>query len=709
MLNHIQCVCPSCQRTVAIPAGAAPASPLRCPRCQQTFPWPAQEAATRSLAPTPHVPPTVPPASLRAAHQAAAPSADVSQATCTLDPQRLAKGEASAARPKPKAIGRFEIRRVLGEGGFGIVYEAYDPQLDRAIALKVAKLGGDSEQRIKRFLREAKSAANLRHPHIVPLYEFGQDGDQFYLALAYIPGQSLNQVLSELNAKKEKMNCRRAATLVRHLAEALAYAHGLGIVHRDIKPHNAMLDERGDPLLMDFGLAAREMDEKLTREGAIMGTAAYLAPEQYRGEPTAASDQYSLGVTLYELLTGATPFAWPADMQIYHHVNTEPESPRKRNPAVTRDLATICLKCLEKDAARRYVDCRAAAADDLRRWLDGDPILARRIGVSERVRKWSRKNPLSALLLGTVMLTLTVGATVAGTLAVEANHQAGLAVEEAQRANLSETKEKKAREEAELSERNEKKAREEAEERGIRIQFEHYLSKAEARPDLALVGMASLLPTAARLTHQARADVLRCQVAAWRGRVISWTATCEHQDRINAIALSADGKLALTGSEDNTARLWETATGEAVGPPLQHHGSIVAVALSADGKIALTGSRDNTARLWETATGKPIGRPLEHQGSVLAVALSADGKIAVTGGTDKLARLWETGTGIPIGTPLAAAMRGAQHVAPSLLRRHDQFDCVRRNNWARQDGAALGYSNRQAARTTAAAQTAIRN
>jgi serine/threonine protein kinase len=176
-------------------------------------------------------------------------------------------------------------------------------------ALKVAKLGGDSEQRIKRFLREAKSAANLRHPHIVPLFEFDQDGDQFYLALAYIPGQSLDHVISELNAKKVKMDCRRAATLVRHLAEALAYAHGLGIVHRDIKPHNVMLDERGDPLLMDFGLAAREMDEKLTREGAIMGTAAYLAPEQYRGEPTAASDQYSLGVTLYALLTGETPFA----------------------------------------------------------------------------------------------------------------------------------------------------------------------------------------------------------------------------------------------------------------------------------------------------------------------------------------------------------------------------------------------------------------
>jgi predicted Ser/Thr protein kinase len=252
MPNHVNCVCPNCQRSIAIPAATAPGSHLRCPLCQQAFPWPPHEAATRSLVDAPPVTATLPPAVSGASHEAAKPNTETNQATCTLDPHHAAKPESAQA---PKKIGRFEVRRVLGEGGFGIVYEAYDPQLDRAIALKVAKLGGDSEQRIKRFLREAKSAANLRHPHIVPLFEFGQDGDQFYLALAYIPGQSLDHVLSELNAKKEKMDCRRAATLVRHLAEALTYAHGLGIVHRDIKPHNVMLDERGDPLLMDFGLA----------------------------------------------------------------------------------------------------------------------------------------------------------------------------------------------------------------------------------------------------------------------------------------------------------------------------------------------------------------------------------------------------------------------------------------------------------------------
>ncbi|HJT79064.1 MAG TPA: serine/threonine-protein kinase, partial [Gemmataceae bacterium] len=286
------------------------------------------------------------------------------------------------------------MRRFLGEGAFGRVYEAYDPQLDRAVALKVAKpeqLG--SAQRVQRFLREAKAAANLRHPHIVPVFEAGTDGGHHFIAAAFIPGRTLEAAVEEA-----RPDFRRSAQLVRQLAGALAYAHGLGIVHRDVKPANVMLDERGDPLLMDFGLAARQEEaEKLTQDGARMGTPLYMAPEQWAGQAVAASDQYSLGVLLFELFAGQTPFSGTPELLAFLHEKQEPPSPRKFDRRLPRDLETICLKCLQKEPGRRYADCQALA-DDLRRWLDGETVTARRPGPGERLLRWGRRNPLVAAL-----------------------------------------------------------------------------------------------------------------------------------------------------------------------------------------------------------------------------------------------------------------------------------------------------------------------
>ncbi|MBX9680214.1 MAG: protein kinase, partial [Gemmataceae bacterium] len=330
----------------------------------------------------------------------------------------------------PERVGRFEVRRTLGEGAFGKVYEAHDPKLDRAVALKVAKLDrGDAEQRVRRFLREAKAAANLRHPGIVPLYEFGEEDSRFYIASAFIRGRTLQE---EIAARKQSGSpdldwCMRIG---RSLAEALGYAHSQGIVHRDVKPANVLTDEKGEPMLTDFGLASRQDDaEQLTHQGQILGTPLYMSAEQARGEGSVAepaSDQYSLGVMLYEMVVGRPLFEGTPELVMFHHQDTEPTSPRKRNPSITRDLETICLKMLEKDPSRRYADCRAVG-EDLRRCMAGEPIHARKISPLERAGRWTRRNPLSALLLAAVVVSLILGTAISLAFAVRAENQAKIA------------------------------------------------------------------------------------------------------------------------------------------------------------------------------------------------------------------------------------------------------------------------------------------
>jgi hypothetical protein len=276
------------------------------------------------------------------------------------------------------------------------VYEAYDPSLKRAVALKVARPEQvQTPQRVERFLREAQSAGKLMHPHVVAVFDSGKDGAHHYIASAFVPGRPLDRVLREHD---RGLDVRAAALIVRKLAEALAYAHREGVVHRDVKPGNVMLREDGEPMLMDFGLAARQEagEEKLTQGQVPMGTPAFMAPEQWKGQASAASDQYSLGVTLFELLTGQLPFAGgsPAHLMVLHETQPPP-SPRQFRPGVPRDLEAVCLKCLEKEPAKRYADC-GALADDLRRWAAGETVTARLPNPAEKLIKWARRNPWPA-------------------------------------------------------------------------------------------------------------------------------------------------------------------------------------------------------------------------------------------------------------------------------------------------------------------------
>jgi hypothetical protein len=356
----------------------------------------------------------------------------------------------AAVATLPKQVGRFAVRSKLGEGSFGEVFRAHDPQLDREVALKVAKPETlNNPEREQRFFREARAAANLRHPNIVPLFETGTAAGRHFIASAFVAGRTLKVEIDEADGRP--LDFRRAAEVVRRLADALGYAHRQGIVHRDVKPENVLVDGVGEPHVLDFGLAVRAGDEVLkTQAGEVFGTPAYMSPEQAAGrskEATAASDQYALGVVLYEMLTGSRPFDGPRDVLIYQHVHVEPKRPRTLNRSIPLDLETVCLKCLEKEPSKRYANCEALA-DDLRRWLGGEPVSARRPGPVERLVKWTRRNPIVAGSLVAVAVSLAVGATVgylnyreartqegiAKTKAFEAERQEGIAQGETKRA-----------------------------------------------------------------------------------------------------------------------------------------------------------------------------------------------------------------------------------------------------------------------------------
>jgi TolB-like protein/predicted Ser/Thr protein kinase/Tfp pilus assembly protein PilF len=295
-------------------------------------------------------------------------------------------------------FGDYELLEVIGRGGQGVVYRARQKSLNRTVALKVIALGHwATDAHLKRFRREAEAAASLDHSGIVPIYEVGERDGSCYFSMKLVEGGQLDEV-----AKRESVPIRRAVELIAKVARTVHYAHEHGILHRDIKPGNILLDQKGEPHLTDFGLARLvENESTVTRTMEVLGTPSYMAPEQAVGNNDVVSsvtDVYGLGAVLYQLLTGQPPFAGGTTYEtIKLLLDTEPRPPRLLNPKIDRDLSTICLKCLEKDPKRRYSSA-LALAEDLERWLKHEPILARHTGIIGRSRKWMRRNPSSALL-----------------------------------------------------------------------------------------------------------------------------------------------------------------------------------------------------------------------------------------------------------------------------------------------------------------------
>jgi tetratricopeptide (TPR) repeat protein/tRNA A-37 threonylcarbamoyl transferase component Bud32 len=341
-------------------------------------------------------------------------------------------------------VGRFEVLSEVGAGAFGTVYLARDPELNRTVALKVPRAGNlaNAAER-ERFLREARSAAQLRHPSIVAIHEVGQHEGVPFLVSDFVRGVTLADLLSARRPAPAE-----AARLVAAVAEALHYAHQCGVVHRDVKPSNIMLGEDSTPYLMDFGLARRDGGEAtMTREGQVLGTPAYMSPEQARGEAhrvSGSSDVYSLGAVLYQLLTGELPFRGNTRMLLHQVLHDEPRPPRALDDKVPRDLETICLKAMAKSPGRRYASA-AEMAEDLRRSLDGRPIKARPVGRLERVWRWARRRPAAAALIA-VSVAAVVSVLAVSLVYNEHLRRKNAALEEAEQAALAKEQEARDRE-----------------------------------------------------------------------------------------------------------------------------------------------------------------------------------------------------------------------------------------------------------------------
>lgn len=304
-------------------------------------------------------------------------------------------------------FGDYQILNEIARGGMGVVYKARQINLNRIVAVKMILAGQlASAEHIRRFYSEAEAAAKLDHPGIVPIYEVGKVGDQHFFSMGYIDGAALSDRIS-----KGPLSTQVAASLARQVAEAIAYAHRHGVVHRDLKPQNILITADGHPKVTDFGLAKSiEGDSNLTASGQILGTPSYMPPEQAAGEISQIgplSDVYSLGAVLYCLLTGRPPFQSSNVIDTLKLVlTTEPVSPRLLNPAVDRDLETICLKCLEKQPGRRLKSAQELA-DELGRYLSGEPIRSRRIGPLTKAGRWCRRNPL--LMALAIVVAVLIG------------------------------------------------------------------------------------------------------------------------------------------------------------------------------------------------------------------------------------------------------------------------------------------------------------
>jgi serine/threonine protein kinase/WD40 repeat protein len=597
----------------------------------------------------------------------------------------------------PQTIGHYLIECEVGSGGFGTVYRARDPKLNRLVAIKVphARSRGRRDH-AERFDREARTLAHLRHPGIVPIYTIEQDGPLVFLVSEYVEGEPLDLYLKS-NAP---LSFRTAASLLAALASAADYAHSKGVVHRDIKPSNVMIDAAGNPRLMDFGLAKRDIDVTITQNLQILGTPAYMPPEQACGQHERVdrrSDVYSLGVVLYQFLTAALPYRGEFDEVRRKILTAEPPRPRSLNKQIPVDLETVCLKAMEKDAAKRYPTAGELAAD-LERWLRGEPILARHIGPIERTVRWAKRNPLTSSLVAAIALLLivtTISTSAAAAIAEQGRRKEaeGKKKEEQLRSAEADARRKA---EAALLENQRLLARAYVE-RGSRYQHVG-LSTDDYSPIKSLPWLVKALEfddtdamrkLPARIRVQSQLDFAPRIEQMWfpqgqialaglsptrdvfftgtrDGTVDLWRivgaptpfARLPHPTRILAGTFSRDGALLATGSEDGV-RVWDVKTGRLRNGPFQNaakirsateksivnSNSVNLLEFSDSGGLVFASVLDGPAQVWDVATGAVVGKPIAAKSDVFSAQFANADKLLVLGHRGGATRVWDVQTG----------------------------------------------------------------
>lgn len=596
----------------------------------------------------------------------------------------------SGSTGPPPEIAGYETGPLLGQGGMGAVYQARDVRLNRLVAIKVINQQSTSEH-LKRFQTEAEAVARLQHPHIVQVFALGEYEGHPYLALELVDGHSLAELL-----QGTPLEPKQAARLCATLAEAVDYAHQQGIVHRDLKPGNILMagspqsqtqDEGAPPeiadlvpKIADFGLARQmEDDQERTRDGTILGTVKYMSPEQAEGrvrDVGPSSDMYSLGAILYELLTGHVPLVGNSTLETLKLVSsTEPVAPAKLLPSLSADLSTICMKCLEKNPARRYSSA-GALADDLHRFLAGEPILARPVSETERAIKWARRHPAIAGLLMTVALVTMVG--IGGVLwqygqAVTARKQAEANAETAQQReveanrrkgeaetarNLAMQAEAKATTEADRAKAAEARIRIEAEATRRQFYFNRIALAEQHRQNRNLA-------EARRILAECPFDLRHIEWEVLNDRCRDTSVQLQPEGNVSDLAITDDGSLLAMGLEDGRIQFHRpgmvvrsgerpsdrpdsgaandrTTDFQSVGQEestdwksvLQaHDGAIVDMDFDESGNLLISVGLDNVVKVWDLSDGgqklvfaRRITPPEKDLARFLACRISNDGK-----------------------------------------------------------------------------------
>lgn len=522
-------------------------------------------------------------------------------------------------------VAEYELIKEVGRGGMGVVFKARHVRLNRIVALKMIRGGtlANSDE-LQRFEKEA-AAAQLQHPNIVALYEVSNYNQQPFLSMEFIGGTSLAERVS-----LGPLSGRRAAEYLEPTARAVHYAHSRGIIHRDLKPANVLLDENGQPKVTDFGLAKQmAAGSDQTRTGAILGTPSYMSPEQAQGskEIGPASDVYSLGAILYELITGKPPFTGETPLATLNLVaDQDPVPPSVLNPAVDRDLETICLKCLEKSATRRYTSAESLA-EDLRRYLHGEPITARRVSLVGRAVKWCKRNKAwtAASSFAVLMFTAFLGYSWYETY-----------------------QEKDLRNQADLAKNDAMKARTVAAKRLEAMGYLLYLS--EMRQAQQMLRRADIDGALRILNKDWQPKGEQRDLRDWEWYFLK--ERCEarlgfgaHAGRAFAVAYRPDGKqLASAGGELNKAgaiKLWDIRTGKLTRTLVGHANVITALAYHPELPLLASASYDKTIKLWNLDTGAEIDTLRGHTNSIYALAFSPQGNLLASASHDLSVRVWD--------------------------------------------------------------------